>query len=428
MSAEGVGHRELLPSLAGMRFLAAITVFLAHAALQVPFADERVGGYFLFVTTPIGFAAVSYFFMLSGFVLTWTRRPGDTTTAFFRRRFSRVLPSHFVALLAAVVLALATGTAVGLPQVLFQALLLQSWIPNIGYIDVLNSLTWTMSVEVFFYLMFPLLLPLLNRIRPERLWVWVIGAFSFIIALPFAVAAWVPNSGTEHPLSGISLLPFLNALSSPDQPLVAWGSASYTQVWFVFHFPLARLADFTIGVLLARIVLSGRWIGIRPRTAVALLLPAWGAAMFVPFLFRLNCVTIIPMALLLGAVAARDVSGRRSRLGSPPMVVLGNLTYGFYLVHGLVLAYGHLALGTTMTEDGPELKSFGFLEVSGLLLIGFTLSLAIAWVFYRFIETPSTRRWGAGRATRQPQQSAMSPAERTASRAAGAAGPADERD
>jgi peptidoglycan/LPS O-acetylase OafA/YrhL len=45
---------------------------------------------------------VSSFFALSGFVLTWSLRAADTKRAFYRRRFARVYPLHFLTLLFAV--------------------------------------------------------------------------------------------------------------------------------------------------------------------------------------------------------------------------------------------------------------------------------------------------------------------------------------
>ncbi|MEU9048091.1 MULTISPECIES: hypothetical protein [unclassified Kitasatospora] len=83
------GH---LPTLTALRFAAALAVFLFHAFLtadplrpQAPltfFADRPLAGTLAHATSKAGYAGVSFFFVLSGFVLTRSAREGEKPGAF----------------------------------------------------------------------------------------------------------------------------------------------------------------------------------------------------------------------------------------------------------------------------------------------------------------------------------------------------------
>src|SRR5207244_705333 len=97
-----------LPSLTGLRFYAALLVFLSHAALPIAtirlLADDNTEYTFLWLARPAGGLGVTFFFVLSGFILTWSARPTDTARAFWRRRAAKIIPSYVVAWVLAMVL------------------------------------------------------------------------------------------------------------------------------------------------------------------------------------------------------------------------------------------------------------------------------------------------------------------------------------
>lgn len=81
-------RKNHLPSLTGLRFFAASMVVLLHAAQRF----DPISG----MTHVVGFGyiGVSFFFMLSGFILAWTAREVDSPMQFYWRRFARVWPLH----------------------------------------------------------------------------------------------------------------------------------------------------------------------------------------------------------------------------------------------------------------------------------------------------------------------------------------------
>ncbi|WP_446918960.1 acyltransferase family protein, partial [Klebsiella pneumoniae] len=75
-----------------MRWFAAALVFVSHARGQ--FDDRDVVRHMW-----VGRAGVSFFFILSGFVLAWSHRKGDRPAGFYRRRFARIYPAYAASLL-----------------------------------------------------------------------------------------------------------------------------------------------------------------------------------------------------------------------------------------------------------------------------------------------------------------------------------------
>ncbi|WP_018539968.1 acyltransferase [Streptomyces sp. MspMP-M5] len=359
-----------LRSLTGLRFVATLPVFLTHAAFEGVFSDAKLSWGFLDAMGTIGYTAVSFFFVLSGFVITWSYRPTDTARKFWRRRFFRVFPNHLTAYVLALVLILSVGLSVEVLPSITQVLLVQSWVDDPAFTDTGNSVSWSLAVDVVFYALFPVLLVLVNKIKPNRLWFWAAGA-----------------------VLCVAVVPTIAFTALPDTPKMPLGGVSVTQYWFTYFFPAFRMLECVLGMLMARIVLTGKWIRLPATAAALLLVVAYALAQHVPYLFRLSAMTVVPVALLTAALAARDAGGRGTFLGSRLMVWLGDLSFAFYLLHNLVLKYGHLLLGHS--EQDGELVGRTWSTPLGIVVIaaGFAVSLLLAWLLHNGVEKPVMRRW-----------------------------------
>ncbi|WP_221350487.1 acyltransferase family protein [Streptomyces beigongshangae] len=357
-----------LPSLTGMRFLAALMVMLCHAgtSLLPRLGDPKVSWYERLVANagPVG---LSFFFVLSGFVLTWVAAPDDTRVAFWRRRLVKIFPNHLVTLAAAVALMLYTGVAVTTANTVPTLFLVQAWIPRQDVILNFGSNTpsWSLSCELLFYLSFPWLLIAARRIRPQRLWWWVVGLVVAMCVVPL--------------LAGLL----------PDRPYMVASSDPWWQVWFVYHFPVTRLLEFVLGILTALVIRSGRWIPLPFGVAALLAAGAFTGGALLTDTYRYVAPTALPLALLVGAAATADLRGRRTGCGGRAMVRLGEISYAFYMVHFLVVSYG--PIGAIHLENWTKPLSTG----DAFLLTGVTLvsSLVLAWLLHTFIEAPAMRRW-----------------------------------
>ena len=365
MTEPRAGAFTRLPSLTGMRFLAAFLVFACHACLLGYFTAGTAARFTHFAYSA-GWIGVEYFFVLSGFVLTWSARDGEPKRRFWRRRLFKIYPNYLVVWVVALGLAVLAGQFAGFSNLLPSLFVVHTWTPDIEVIVSNNPVTWSLACEAFFYLVFPFLYRLIKRIPDNRLW-WAVGVVTaLIVALP-AIS---------------NLLPSAQAMPGLD--------FSVTQNWFLEWFPPTRCLDFVLGILMARVVRTDRWVGLG-------ILPALGIVavgvvlqqLVFPSGYGLEATVALPLALLITAVAVADVSGRRSPFRARWLVWLGVVSYAFYLVHFLVLSYGHLVLGAARTW--PFFAALGVL--AGLLAVAITA----AWLLTRLVEEPMMRRWARPR-------------------------------
>lgn len=382
-----------LRSLTGLRCVAMFPVFLAHAALEGVFDNDDLNWAYLDTLLPPALSAVSFFFILTGFVMTLSTRPTDTARRFWRRRFFRIAPSHFVAYLFALVLMLSAGMTVGGPSAVAQLFLLQGWVPDPQYFDTGNSVTWSLSADLFFYLMFPFLLILVNKIKENRLWYWLIAPAALLVLIPVFATLFL-GEGEVMPLGGVSL----------------------NQYWLVYFAPFTRMMECVIGMLIARLVMSGRWVRFRVLPATLLVIVVGVISPQLPYLFRISVVMLVPLALLLGAVATADIEGRGTPLNKRFIVWLGEVSFCFYLVHNLILKYGHMAFGGPIVDGEMELRTWSTAGGIGILALAFLLSVGLAWLMHRFVEKPIVRRWSKprpkpARQEVEPPREAPSPGE-----------------
>jgi peptidoglycan/LPS O-acetylase OafA/YrhL len=374
---------DRLPSLTGLRAIAALMVFGFHVWALGIFASPGVNKV-LAHSVSEGVIGVTFFFILSGFILTWTARDSDTTTAFWRRRYVKILPNHLVTWVIAFVFLSMTGLTLtgtfqrfGLDSIpnLF---LLQPWFPRGQIFFSMNIPSWSLGCEAFFYLLFPFTLPVVRRIAPGRLWTVAVGLLVAVVAMPF-VAQIAFHDGTNVPT-----LPVTN-----------------DRMWFVYTLPPVRWLEFLLGMVLARIVREGRWIRVGLWPATGLVLVAYVGASYLPYLYSLVAGAVVPLALLVPAAAAADLAGKPSPWRSPVWVWLGNVSFAFYMIHQLVIRWTKYELGFTRSWDTPAA-----IGVTALIL---AIALAAATVLYYAVERPIVR-WFSGPRRRIP---AVVPASRT---------------
>ncbi|WP_248965381.1 acyltransferase family protein [Sphaerisporangium perillae] len=360
-----------LPSLTGMRFISAAMVFLTHAIGASLFASAAFTGVYISVVVQGGWAAVSYFFILSGFVLTYAARSSDTAATFLRRRFLKIYPNYIITLAAALVLVSWVGKqAIDGGTALLHALLLQSYVPVLDVRTAFNAPAWSLSCEALFYLLFPLMARYIGRIRPERLW----GYASLTVLVIFA-------------------MPFVAKLLPAQPPIPGFGMTEL-EMWFVMQFPPVRMLEFVFGMILARIVMTGRRLPVGLGGALAIGIALYAIAPMLPVSFDVVAVSVIPLGLIIAAGAANDAERRTSRLGGRVMVWLGEVSYAFYMWHFLVLIYVPQWFGSMKGWSTPA----GF----AMLAVLFGITLVLSWLLYSLVERPIMRRFASSGRGRGP--------------------------
>ncbi|MCI4061240.1 acyltransferase [Micromonospora sp. R77] len=374
-----------LPSLTGLRFLAALLVFINHVQHLNVFADPAVQKGYVKAVENAGQMGVSFFFILSGFVLTWVARRDDTVGQFYRRRFFKIVPNHVVAYLASLALLLAAGVPLFAPEAVANFFLVQSWMPSSDYIVYsVNGVTWSLSVEVLFYVSFPLLILLVGRLSPRRLWSWFVGLAVLSVVVPLVVAQFLP-SGPKSPFAG------------PE---------SWPVLWISYFFPPMRLFEFVAGMILAKIVMAGRFprIGALPMALLTVAAYVVSIVALPPFsAYYVAAIYLVPMGLLIAALAVADDEGRRTVTGTRPMVWLGEISYAFFLIHLFILFNTHAALGGQWAGwGGYQRKALSTPLAVLFVLAVLGLCVLLSWLLYALVERPMMRHFSRPRRGGRP--------------------------
>jgi peptidoglycan/LPS O-acetylase OafA/YrhL len=303
---------DRLNALTGLRAFAAVNIVLFHFSNPLWFG----------VLAPVvnaGYASVSFFILLSGYVLAYNyaarARAGQLDTIrFYKARFTRLYPIYLLSLIMA--WRMVPGEYASHTHGMFWAgmvlapLLLQGWIPEIA--TFLNTPAWTMSAESFYYLLFPWLARWKQpgRIPPllERLGIiWLLGLIPGTLYIIFS------PDGIPHP-DRFSTGPWLQALKYTPPPHL---------MSFVFGVVLAELDELIprpgrVRLLLGVIGFGGTffllWLGADIPYAIihdGLLMPLFGC-------------------IILG-LSGDNVLARV--LGVRPLVFVGEASYCLYLLH-----------------------------------------------------------------------------------------------
>jgi peptidoglycan/LPS O-acetylase OafA/YrhL len=313
--------------------------------------------------------SVSFFFILSGFILVYNydddRRKFDVPK-FWVARFARIYPVYLIGFLLAMPFVLDAvwqahghGAYHAATGGLLAATLLQSWVPY--YATFWNIPAWSLSVEAFFYAVFPLLLIRLRRIDGVKTLVAVI------------LGCWL-----------------VSVAKDPVIELLAGGSSS-TVTAIVRYFPLCRLPEFVAGMALGRIMLmrggvSMRWAGWLAATSIdgIALLAALGShrPMF------LNALgSLAPLFVLMIWSLTNEETPLAKLLGKKPLVFLGESSYSIYILHLPLFAIWSVA-----TEHvGVHSSTSAHVGMENYLLpMAFIVGMVfLCGLVYRMVEMPA---------------------------------------
>ncbi len=346
----------MIKPLTSLRFFFALMVFLSH--LQFVDKENKVFNQLYQHAFKEGFLGVSFFFILSGFILAVNYAEKlalskVTYKAFWVARIARIYPLHLFVLLIALPPSLnefAENTGLWLTRFFTNLFLVQSFFPDSDIYFSFNAPSWSISDELFFYLMFPVLILLFQKYRSGKFIYWLLIA-CIPIGIYFAPEAWT------HRLFYIN--------------------------------PLLRIGDFILGILLYSMyfkVKNQAWTGSK---SLGTLLEIFSITLFlvffyfhnsVPIGYRFSCYYWPPMLAIIFVFSFQ--SGLASKLLSTKiLILLGEISFGFYMLHHMVIRY----LLFFNTQFHWNLGDYS------LIFIMFLLTVLASYFTYIFIELPSNR-------------------------------------
>jgi len=359
--------RPRLPAITSLRFFAAFHVALFHLDAM----GVITGPQWLKSLAGIGYVGVSFFFVLSGFILVYTYAGRDILTgSFYQTRFARIYPAYLFALILSFpffyfgvhhfhVPFFAFAESHFVLVSLLVLTLLQAWIPAAAL--SWNAVAWSLSVEAFFYAIFPFALRRFSR-------------FSQPVLAAIIPACWI--AGLAVSVGYLAMRPAGAVyVSSSD-----FSSAAN----FVKFFPLVRLPEFLMGMACGflfvrqernpRLAAPVVALGLLGLTATVV------ASKFVPYLVVHTALSGPVFAALVYGIALEPKWA--GWLNNRMLILFGNASYSFYLLHSLfVWPFFH-------DFRTQQVRFNGFLGI----LAWTAMMLAISSLVYRFIEEPARRK------------------------------------
>ena len=301
-----------LKALTGLRCFAAINIVLFH------FSNPQWFG-FLAPVVNAGFISVSYFILLSGFVLGYNynerARSGELDRwRFWEARFTRIYPIYFLSLLLSLGNLRAeypTHThAMFWTGVVLTPLLMQGFVPAVA--TFLNTPAWTMSAEAFYYVLFPWLARWKKPARMAPYLVKMSGVWLLGLAPGALYIAFNPD-GIAH----------------PDR----WSYGPW--LWALKYTPYTHLFSFVFGVMLANL---NAMIPRAGRLRLVLGLAGFGGIYFLltlgsrmPYALMHDGLLMPLFAFIILGLAGENPLARA--LSARPLVFVGEASYCLYLLH-----------------------------------------------------------------------------------------------
>ncbi len=330
-----------LNQLTFTRFIAAFAVLIYHFGLST----KPFNIYVLNQIFKKGNLAVSYFFILSGFVMIvayGTKKGNIKKGVYYVNRVARIYPAYASALLLQVaVSAILAHTHIYVDAFIMDLMALQAW--STHYIFTLNPVAWSLSVEFLFYFSFPFLFNYLYSKVDIKTVVYVV--LSVYVVTQFFLNYYPPNE------------------------------ASFS---YLTHFPLVRLNQFMVGNLIGLVFLRST------KKNYDILLTLAAAAILVILYFDLAyywqdalltaCFAcfILLLALNTGKIT-RLFCGR-------PWIILGEISYSLYILQFPVY-----------TITAMFFKHFKISEPVTILTIYLVVMMGASYLCFLLIETPANR-------------------------------------
>lgn len=345
----------MIKPLTSFRFIAALAVFGSHLFILQSFEQTK----WLFDRILYeGYLGVTFFFILSGFILTYNyydkikSLDKSMIKKFYKARIFRIYPVYILTFLISIPIALYNYAEIPLKALVMAIInlgMFQSFVPIKSVYFSFNAPSWSISDEMFFYVIFPFLIYFLIKIGiHNKLKNWfILSIFIYFTAL---VLVWfMRDSALAH--------------------------------WLFYVFPVFRFIDFFFGIILAitfikfkDIQLNSKIFSILEVVSILLLVIAFYYFPHIHPTLRLWGYYLPFMALIIWIFAFQK--GIISKLLSNKLLIyLGEISFSFYMIHQLIIIY---LTKVTLISQSPVM----------FVIVALLLSIIASHIIYKYYEIP----------------------------------------
>ena len=360
---EAVSSRDRIPSLTGIRALAALLVIGTHAAYTTGKYTHGYAG-LLLSRMEIG---VSIFFVLSGFLLfvPWVRAAQAGTSAPSLRRYGwhrirRIMPAYVVAVLGAFVLYhfhdAGPNPGHSWYGLLRNLTLTQIYTDGYMFSHIHQGLTqmWSLAVEVSFYVALPIIGYLVLTVLCRRRWRPRLALAGLAVCALISPAWMVYVHTAQHLPDGARLwLPGYLAWFIGGMMLAVLAAMGVRCYWFI-ALPLVVVSYFIVST---------------PVAGEATTSPTGLAEAVVKTIFYAVIATLVVAPPALG-----DRGAYERLLSSRPMVWLGEISYEIFLVHLVIMELAMTQVLHWRVYTG---------NAAVLFAVTLALTIPVAWLLHR---------------------------------------------
>lgn len=350
-----------IPALDGLRGVAVLTVVFYHFGGGATSDNLLVRSVGLFLK--VGWSGVTLFFLLSGFLITgilWdSKGEAHWWRNFYVRRMLRIFPLYYGTLLLIALIALLSRDWDGFQYLLVPLCFLQNVTPLYKLVErIPGNLAlyhyWSLAVEEQFYLLWPLLLMWMRTRRQAAAMCMTVFVLSCLFRVWVQTTSWAP---------GWELLPS----RAGELALGGWIAFAYRSRWW------EKLRPWMMPVVL----LSAAGVSLIARQNHGFALYARPTMLYGLVVITLGYAALLGLALS-GGLFARMMSAGWLRW-------IGKISYGIYVFHVLFIhQYNQIAKALV----SPDHRTAYLLTRLAVVTAG---SIGLAWLSYRFYESPFLR-------------------------------------
>lgn len=350
-----VNKVEILP-LTSFRFIAAFYVFIFHCQIHYGVASSiSIVNSFI----SYGYLGMVMFFILSGYILSYNYKnfhSKNQIKEFYMNRIARIYPIYIIygligfpifMLNVSNINSILDSEFIQITLAFFAFIfMIQSWFPTLFNIWNFGG-SWSLSVEAFFYLLFPILRFISINISERNL------VIIFILS---------------YVLSSIPVL-FLYGFSSLE-------TFSIMNI-YLYSNPILRLGEFIFGIILFVLAKERSTIKYNKNLFFILLI------IFIFLVITINLPSLSFLNFIFVPIIGLFIlylhNSQSNLFSNKLLVYLGKISYSFYLAQFFVFA---------LIKN--EIVSFNISMVSKWLL-AFTITMVISIIMYHFVEIPAKK-------------------------------------